>query len=215
MKMATYDEYPIRCKTCNEQIACHANAYLDLLRSDLSKEEALNQLGIMAPCSRIAMTHPTTVFFDMENRQVVEGFIDVVEAREETAKNESHANPIFSKCIGAGNLAPVTGLQVGQPKIIGMAPAVPVAIPVVKPTTLQIVPPTKTNVLALKPVQPTAEQVGIPIKEAPLGVQMPFVEPSQVSFPTINPDPSIKKQMVYVGANKYTEVLDGRTFLCR
>lgn len=210
MKMATYDEYPIRCKTCNEQIACHADAYLGLLQSNLSKEEALNQLGIMAPCSRIAMTHPTTVFFDMENRQVIEGFIDVVDAKEETAKNESHINPVFSKCIGAGNLAPTTGLQVGQPKIIGITP---VAAPVARPTTLQIVPPTKTNVLALKPVQPTAEQVGIPIKEAPLGVQMPFIEPSQVSFPTINSQHEGMK--VYIGANKYTIVLDGRTFLCR
>lgn len=226
--MATYDEYPIRCETCNEQIACHVEAFEVLLQAGYTKEDALNELGITAWCSRIAMTHPTTVFYNMEDRQVIEGLIDVKDAQEETSKVESHSRPVFNPCIGAGNLAPAT--MMAQPRVvatpvIGVPPTTPaIGQP---PKTLLIQPTAKTAAVPGLLVQPTGkttvvpelkpavEEAGIPVAQAPLRVQMPFVDPVQVGFPTINSDSSLKEQRVYVGANKYTIVLDGRTFLCR
>lgn len=78
--MDSYDEYPIRCKTCNEQLACHAETFLGLIATGMSKEEALNNLNIINWCSRISMLSPTKVMFDMENRSVIDGTVSVDQA---------------------------------------------------------------------------------------------------------------------------------------
>lgn len=98
--MESYKEYPIRCKTCNEQIACFSSTYEDLLFTGISEEEALNNIGITKWCSRIAMMNPTIVAFNMENREVIEGFKSVDAADEADAQNESMARPVFNPCMG-------------------------------------------------------------------------------------------------------------------
>ena len=107
--METYKEYPIRCKTCNEPIACFSYDYEALLNAGFSIEEALDELGITDYCSRQAMLNPTIVPFNMENREVIEGFKSVDAANDADAQNESTSDPIFSQCM---TLQP--GLPVGQ-----------------------------------------------------------------------------------------------------
>lgn len=119
--METYKEYPIRCKTCNEQIACFSDNYEILIDSGYSIEEALDELSITAPCSRITMMAPTIVAFNMENREVIEGFKSVDAADEETAQNESISHPIFNQCLniqtGSVAGAPIPmGLTLSQPR---------------------------------------------------------------------------------------------------
>jgi len=109
--MDTYKEYSIRCKSCNEQIACFASDFEDLVSAGLTKEEALNQLGIMAYCSRISFTDPTIVSFDMENRQVIEGFKSVAAATDADAHVESTIRPMFNPCISSPlTLGPISPL---------------------------------------------------------------------------------------------------------
>lgn len=72
-----YKEYPIRCKTCNEEIACFAPEYEALISTGISAEDALNQLNIRNFCSRIAMMSPTIIFHVLQNDEVVNGDIDV------------------------------------------------------------------------------------------------------------------------------------------
>ena len=117
--METYEEYPIRCKTCNEQIACFAADYEVLLEAGSSPEEALNQLGITDYCSRMAFLAPTFVAFNMENREVIEGFKSVEAATEADAHHESIARPSFSPCLGA-QPTPAPGVQPAP--VIGQQP---------------------------------------------------------------------------------------------
>lgn len=71
--MEFYFEYPIRCKSCNEQIACFSEEFNSMVKSGIKPEEALNILGIKNYCSRLAFLSPTRVLFNMENRRLIEG----------------------------------------------------------------------------------------------------------------------------------------------
>jgi DNA-directed RNA polymerase subunit N (RpoN/RPB10) len=113
--MEIYKEYPIRCKTCNEQIACFAAEYHALLGSGLSQEAALDELGITDYCSRSAMINPTNVPFNMENREVIEGFKVVDEADEAYAQNESTARPVFNRCINLQTNIPIPAQSAAKP----------------------------------------------------------------------------------------------------
>lgn len=141
--MDTYKECVIRCKSSNDQIACYAKTYEDLLSAGTSVEEALNLLGIMNPCCRIAMMNPTIVAFNMENREVIEGFKSVEAANEDDAQNESMSRPIFSRCMGT--ITP------------GLQPCVGTVVPISTTTTTTTTAPV-VNVMAgirLKPAQTT------------------------------------------------------------
>lgn len=135
--MDSYKEYPIRCKTCNEQLACLAEEY-EALVSASSIEEALNDLGLTCPHSRIAMMNPTIVTFNMENREVIEGFKSVEAADEIDAENNSFSQPVFPHCI--------------KENIIGLKPcigdALPVTINPVLPTT-NVLPPIRSPALGV------------------------------------------------------------------
>lgn len=99
--MESYKEYSIRCKTCNEQLSCFAADYESYLEAGLSEEDALNAVGITDPCSRIAMTNPTIVTFNMENREVIEGFKSVDAAEEADVQTENTGRPVFNSCMGS------------------------------------------------------------------------------------------------------------------
>lgn len=329
-KMETYKEYPIRCKTCNEQLACYADDYETLLATGLSVEEALNELGITDYCSRISMMTPTIVAFNMENREVIEGFKSVDAANEIDAQNESTARPVFNPCMGLQANLPqvgvtkpvltnplitatqpvqtrvqpnVPGIQptqgitltqippriqpgvplLNQPGIPTLAqPGIPTlaqpGIPLLNqpgiPTLGQIpqrtgiptiAPTVRTNVPTLglvaaarplqtqpflpqqivPPIQPLGQTppgqapllesptivppilppefspdietlgVGIPVKDIENVVPPKFKDPVVVGVPTINPDTTNPLPTVYVGAGKYVQVLNGRTYLAQ
>lgn len=69
-------EYPIKCKSCNEQLACYSEEYESLSR-EYGFEQALNMLGIMEPCSRFNMMNPTMILNIKENRNLIEGLEDI------------------------------------------------------------------------------------------------------------------------------------------
>lgn len=149
--MQTYKEYPIRCKTCGEQIAAFAPQYEELLRVIVQEdriaqmealegaeqptigtlnhplnelniaEKALNRLGITEWCSRSAMLNPTFVRFNMENRAVIEGIENVDAAVEADAQKESEIQPIFASCKGPNTNLQFTSNQALPPKAIHAA----------------------------------------------------------------------------------------------
>ena len=119
--MDTYKEYVIRCKTCNEPLACYGADYQALLDAGSTVEDALNELGIIDYCSRNAMMNPTIVAFNMENRAVIEGFKSVDAVTEDETQEESTSQPIFSSCLGAGNLNPNIN-PLAAPQLTGIQP---------------------------------------------------------------------------------------------
>lgn len=237
--MEFYKEYPIRCKTCGEQLACYAEEYEQLLESGYSIEDALNELGITDYCSRIGMMNPPIVTFNMENREVIEGFKNVDAADEDTSQKESTSHPVFTACIGPGSViqtaAPATTglleprklartpaqtiqpaqptrtlpqgmktIAIAQPKIQPKSPGIPLPVTTVKPLVKEI-----------KPDEKEPQGVGIPIN-IPEGMETgKFTTPVAVGIPTINPDNTFAKDNIYVGAGKYTTVLNGRTYLAQ
>lgn len=98
--MDSYKEYSIRCKTCNGLIAAHSGIYESLLQSGLSIEEALNNIGLTNWCCRINMMNPTIVTFNMENRDIIEGYraVEAVDIPNPYTINLSP--PIFNSCLG-------------------------------------------------------------------------------------------------------------------
>ena len=90
-------EYPIRCKSCNEQLACYSEEYEELAR-EYGNEQALNMLEIMEPCSRYNMMNPMMTLTIKENRNLIEGLEDI-DAIDKFSDNLS-----FQKCeYRAGN----------------------------------------------------------------------------------------------------------------
>jgi DNA-directed RNA polymerase subunit N (RpoN/RPB10) len=234
--MDTYKEYVIRCKTCNEQIACFASDYEALLSAGASVEEALNELGIMEYCSRIAMMNPTIVAFNMENRAVIEGFKSVDAVLDTDAQEESTSQPIFSACLGAGTLNPAInplaapqllqntmpgirtqpnapGQLTGRPQLPGIQ-----TLGQIRPITAPIL--QGVTGVPIRPIIPDIDPEG----DQPLGIGIPvnipektgeFIDPVVVGVPTINPDPTIQQATIFVGAGKYVNVLNGRTYLAQ
>lgn len=126
--METYEEYSVRCKTCNEPIAHLAPLYKTLLADGMTIEEALNELDIMNYCSRESMMNPTKVPFNMENRAVVEGFKTVDAVTDADAQEESTAQPVFTACLNTETRqAPVVNAGLTAPQILAglRAAAVP------------------------------------------------------------------------------------------
>jgi DNA-directed RNA polymerase subunit N (RpoN/RPB10) len=97
--MEYYKEYSIRCKSCNEQIACFVPDFESLKSTGMTEEEALNEIGITETCSRIAFIHPTYVFHNMENRELIEGFKTVDNIETSNPNNSSFLQPYFNPCL--------------------------------------------------------------------------------------------------------------------
>jgi len=244
--METYKEYPIRCKTCNEQIACFAEEYENLVDSGLTIEETLNTMDIMHPCSRQAFMNPVTVNFNMENREVIEGFKTVDTVTDEDIQKESTSRPVFTACLGdplvtkapliigvktvptvqtrvqAAAVVPTTRLQIGA----GLQ-TIQRAQPTVQ-TTQKDTPKTNIfNIGQIVPVDviaPIISRMELGLEMQPVGEGIPinfnfdvgeFVEPTIVGVPTINNNPLIPLEKQYVGAGKYSQILNGRTYLAQ
>src|SRR5688500_12811196 len=96
--MEFYLEYPIRCKTCNEQIACFSYEYGELLNAGYTIQQALDQLGLMNYCCRISMKDPVVVTFNMENREVIEGTKKIHEVDDFGSPSTDNAQTTFGPC---------------------------------------------------------------------------------------------------------------------
>ena len=252
--MESYKEYPVRCKSCGEQIAAFADDFEQLLATGSTIEEALNMLGIMALCSRRAMMNPTTITYNMENRQAIEGLKPVEMVSFGEPEPERSNQTVFSPCISS-RVAPVTTtapqpktaiqaqLPIPQPKT-----AVQAQLPIPQPQTViqaQLpIPQPQTVIQAQLPIpqpktavqaQPILANEGLlvsglqPLTAGPsegdilkLGKSIPgllqageYEEPTMVGIPTINEPPAYIRESVFVGTDKYTHVLGGRTYLAR
>src|SRR5690606_8519266 len=97
--MNYYNDYPTRCKSCNEPIASKKYEFEQLVYSGVSPEDALNQIGIFNDCSRIAMLNPVKIYFNEEHKQVVEGFVSVNQAKPENANMTNKSKPIYRACL--------------------------------------------------------------------------------------------------------------------
>ena len=187
--MEYYVEYPIRCKTCNSQIACFAAEYNALLVAGYTIQQALDHLEIMNYCCRIYMKDPVIVMFNMENRDVIEG-IKKVENTEDFGVGSIYEkdDTRFGACL-------VTDLQV-EPK----AP----------------VKPKAKGIGALAPVElEGAVAVGEGIDLGDIQAPTNFETPTTVGICTINRIPGTKLETKMVGAAKETKILSGRTYLAR
>lgn len=178
--MESYKEYAIRCKTCNEPIAYLAPTYEELLASGVSTEEALNFIGLTEWCSRIAMLTPTIVTFNMENRQVIEGFktVDAVDGPDNYYENPS--SPVFTQCsVNRINPLVPPNVQITIPLPTRVTPNIPVPQKPVGPQP-QVQPIIQGVIQQIAPrQQPTPRQ------QVPKQILQPIIQP----IVQINPEP--------------------------
>jgi DNA-directed RNA polymerase subunit N (RpoN/RPB10) len=199
--MESYREYPIRCKTCNAQISRYSDAFEQLVTGFAGQpnpvEQALNELGITNYCCRIALMTPTIVQFDMENRELIEGFINV-DIAEPDARPTRGGQMTFATCIN-----PKTDAARQGPA--GSAVAGPVTS---QPVASAIQPLAVPKLAGLAPLQ-----IGVvPLPEG--SVPKEFIEPTMVGVSVINKS-NIPQTIIPVGAGKQVSLLSGRTFLAR
>ena len=97
--MFSYDQYNIRCKTCNEPIAQLANTFLSYVDSGMTQEDALNEMRITEPCSRSEFQCPTKIYFNMENRDVIEGMLKVEVVSPFDISTVSRSQYSFASCM--------------------------------------------------------------------------------------------------------------------
>lgn len=220
--MENYREYPIRCKSCGGQIACYTHAFELALTQNYTSEAALNELGLTDYCCRMAMLNPVMVAFNMENRQVIEGFKSIDAVQDEDIELDSRSQPIFDAClVTPTEPAPRPRLQGGPAKpgmfsrYIKNSPQLPETIAATSAGTVSEssyprIDPIHMEVQISGVNQPIGPAVDVitPIEEA-------YHPPTVVGIPTINPDRTIPETWFHVGANKQSRVLNGRTFLAR
>jgi len=190
--MDSYREYLIRCYTCGSQIACFSKMF-ELLSQNDTIENALKNTGINNYCCRSLMMNPTIVTFNMENRELIEGFKNIEDVDEADSKNESTSNPIFSYCLNQGT---ATRSSIPMRSIIEFE----------ETDTHPVIPDLEMS--------STKEEN---LERIPLNPMMSdkFEEPILVGFPTINHNILKELDKVYVGAKKYSQILNGRTYFAR
>jgi DNA-directed RNA polymerase subunit N (RpoN/RPB10) len=183
--MEYYLEYPIRCKTCNEQIACYSYEYEEYLKAGYNVQQALDQLGLMNFCCRISMKDPVIVTFNMENREVIEGIkkIDSADAFGTSTLKTAETN--FDKCIETQKTE-IPLILKGK----GIQPLAAVDL---------------SNVI------PIGTGIDVDIAE----VSGIFTVPETVGLSTINQNNLEKAELIPVGAGKESKILNGRTYLAR
>lgn len=202
--MEYYSEYPIRCQSCFEQIACYAEEYQQLLRSGLTTEEALNTMGIINICSRIAMMNPVTVPYNMENRTAIEGIkpVNLATAEDDIAYEKTRRDPVFSQCISPNMMIPVqTSTAPASNKPISLMSLM------TRPSASKVVP-------VIKDIAPKE------VKEEGISVQLPkkseeFKFPTMVGVPVINNNPQFPDVTSVVGPKMKTYILTGRTYIAK
>jgi len=189
--MEYYNEYPVRCRTSNDPLSCYSSDYEAYLNAGFSIEDALNSLGIMNPCCRMAMANPTIVAFNMENREVIEGFKSVDAAEESEAQTESTSQPIFNSCMGV--VAPIQNT-----KPVGALPSFLTAhmtrVPANAPGTQfrapiqSTIPGVQAGLPILQPVIPGVQTITLMQPVIPVSQPVPKItegEPPAILSPTL------------------------------
>lgn len=202
--MEYYKEYAIRCKHCGELISTKSITFNELINSNYTPEEACNELDLMNFCCRMEINNPVTVFFNMENREVIEGIksLDAVLTPDLPIINDTNPiNPVFAACLGS---------SVPQQNVL--------------PTFKQFAAPIQkeTRTVQIVPGNDIIPQIGT-IDDAPTGEaidvtatnQTEFAPPHAIGLPTINPDPTFVQPTIYVGKDAQVRILNGRTFLAQ
>ncbi len=200
--MNTYIEYPIRCKTCNELVACFSDEFVEQTKILGSMAEALDNMGITAPCTRSAFCNPTYVLFNMENRAVIEGMIQPENANDVEEFDETQSNPTMIQCLntnrGFGFVLdkPTEGIPILSSNVLSPNANLGILLPVQNITSI----PNANIEVHIENTEPE---------------NFSYTEPSIPGIPTINENNSIKPVMKYVGSGKYSKVLTGRTYLIK
>ena len=189
--MDYYYEYPIRCKTCNEQIACYSEDFKNYLETTNNVELALDYIGITNWCSRIAMMTPIKIKYNLENRALVLGITNIetdeipneenikfIFNNQEEEKEESFDLPIFNINNIKKNKEINTNINSKKEE-------------------------KYLNSVNIEPIDLDNDKNNL------------FIEPTEVNIPIIN-DNSIKNEnFVFIGNGNYTIILKGRTYLAR
>lgn len=198
-------EYPIKCHTCNEQIACYSYDYETFLESGYSVEDALNTLGIKRECSRIAMMFPVMRTFDISNRQVVEGLKTVDLIIDDDEPNESSKRQgIYSSCLN-------TTLQ--QSTFVNPLQQSTFVNPLQQSTFVNPLQNTFIN-----PLQQNVNSLSTQLENINLSPTLPtintkFDPPTVPGIPAINYNGTVQPEKIFVGAGKYVEILNSRSYL--
>lgn len=200
--MEYYIEYPVACQTCNENVACHVEDFLQLKSIGMSEENALNELGIDLYCTRLAF-RGTCVPFNMEHRKAIEGIISVTEASYETANDVSIGKASFGTCNDYNNQMKGKGSKMISTSSSSAAPSV------AKVTISRFNVGKNTE---KKLAETVPETFNAPI-ELNVVEQTTFEKPTLPGIPTFNPRKGIPQEIVIVGENNKVKILTGRTYL--
>jgi DNA-directed RNA polymerase subunit N (RpoN/RPB10) len=179
--------YPIRCKSCNNPLAQLEKSYKELIKHNYSREEALRELGVVNLCCMMAMQNPTIIFFDVENRSVIEGIKDF----DSTSLRENKSSAPFTANMKVNANAREKGSVVNKKSFV------------------------EGGILAsgLKPLgEKNDESEAIVVDN--VSYDNAFKAPSIIGFPTIN-DTGEPLLYIDVGSGYTTRVLSGRTYLAR
>lgn len=239
--MYSYREYHIKCKSCNEQLACYSEEYESLVKEHSSHEKALNILGIMEPCSRYNMMNPTIKLFNKENRQLIEG----IKGIEEVDKNydrfkfqgcnlnvnneitiektiEKISTPVntSTRTIGAttsfgskSSTSTSTFTIANKPNVTKKALTYNR-----RPIRKEIIPESEETD-KMSEIEPLTskeiETTGTNLTKLRLAeVEKEYQYPTIVGVPTINSN-NKNNVKIHIEGTYYAEVLSGRTYICR
>lgn len=186
-----YDEFFVRCPSCNEQIASKSVEFRKLLEVGISVEESLNKLGVLNICSRISLMSPSYIFHNIENQMVIRGYIDVKD--NNNFRNSERIYSIYSKDDKDKNLKPskldediINNLVLSEPKRI-------------KKINLNF----RNNI---EYIEKNDDFINTDDED--------IILPTVVNKPTFNPG-RYGRTFINIGNNKMNEVLTGRTYLAR
>lgn len=180
--MDAYNEYMVKCWTCNDLLSCFAADYEAMVANGTTTEEALNNLGLTEPCCRALMLNPVVVTFNMENREVINGLKSVDAADYPDARPVKGSNPIFTHCRQVSYRDETVAVQQdaeANQKLLNLAalaaPTRQQAQPIVVQPTLKVATPP----VGVIPAPTVAPKVAVP----PVGIPLPTVVAPKVAVP--------------------------------
>lgn len=213
--MDTYELHPIRCFTCGNQIQARAEAFAYYARLMGSMEEAVNALGLMEPCCRMALMVPTIINFNMENRRLVETLRSDGFLNQKMTPKENAAISVFGSCM-TGNIPGGNLNTAGKPaellfdnKLSMNIGDITVDMENMRSKIIGISTGTELT-------ENDMDNNGIPLNQLRLVTdEENFVYPTMVGIPVINYNKNLKEEYADVGDNKKVLILNGRTYLAR
>lgn len=221
-------EYPIRCKSSNDQLACYSEEYERLVEefsiefgTEFAIEKALNKLGIMEPCCRDNMMNPTMILNIKENRSLIEGIKDI------DVLDKFSSNYSFKQCTrNIRNADYNAKIQNPEPKEKDVQQKKTTVFEVVQENDKSKKSSSKSNLinrqLISKEISKGSLSKNIPEPDSGNETQIIINEPEKViefKYPTVVGIPTINQSgentKIHVSGTYYADVLSGRTYLAR